>query len=81
MNYFHAEATASLHLNNEHVSSDFMALASHMTDCERSRGRFFALRTALETLHAVTAPRLVTTGAVLVISSFGLIGLGLLTLA
>ncbi len=81
MNYFHAEATASLPLSNQHVSSDFMALASHMTDCERSRGRFFALRTALETLHALTAPRLVTTGAVLVISSVGLIGLGLLTLA
>ena len=81
MNYVNAESTTSSPLSNQHVSSDFMALASHMTDCERSRGRFFGLRTALETLHAVTAPRLVTTGAVLVVSSIGLIGLGLLTLA
>ncbi|MEO6320081.1 MAG: hypothetical protein ABIR56_05400 [Polaromonas sp.] len=81
MNHFHAETATRLPLSSEHVSSDFMALASHMTDCQRSRGRFFALRTALETLHAVAAPRLVTTGAILVISSFGLIGLGLLTLA
>lgn len=68
-------------LSSEQVSSDFMALASHMTDCQRSRGRFFNLRTALETLHAITAPRLVTTGAVLVISSLGLLGLGLLAAA
>ena len=68
-------------LNNESVSSDFMALASHMTACQRSRSRFFTLRTGLEYLHAVTAPRLVTTGAALVAGSLCLVGLGLLTLA
>lgn len=71
----------SLLLSNELVSSDFMALASHMSDCQRSRGRFFTLRTRLESLHAVTAPRLVTTGAALAICSLGLVGLGLLTMA
>lgn len=77
----HAKAANRFALSSEHVSSDFMALASHMTDCQRSRGRFFTLRTSLETLHAVTAPRLVTTGAVLVVCSLGLVGLGLLALA
>ena len=74
----HAEASHRFPLSSEHVSSDFMALASHMTDCQRSRGRFFTLRITLETLHAVAAPRLVTTGAVLVVCSLGLV---LLTLA
>ncbi len=64
--------------SQELVSSDFMALASHMSECERSRGRFFTLHAVLETLHAVTAPRLVTTGALLVVCSLGLV---LLTLA
>lgn len=68
-------------LSSEHVSSDFMALASHMTDCQRSRGRFFTLRSTLETLHSLTAPRLVTTGVVLTASSLALVGLGLLMLA
>ena len=63
---------------NDFVSSDFSALASHMNDCQRSRSRFFTLRSALETLHSLTAPRLVTTGAVLLICSFVLVGLGLL---
>jgi hypothetical protein len=77
----HAEAAQRLSLSNEFVSSDFMALASHMTDCQRSRGRFFTLRTLLETVHAAVAPRLVTTGAALMVCSLGLVGLGLLTLA
>jgi len=68
-------------LSSELVSTDFRALASHMSACERSRGRFFTLRTLLETLHTVTAPRLVTTGSVLAIASLSMVGLGLLTLA
>ncbi len=74
----HADASHHFPLSNEHVSSDFMALASHMTDCQRSRGRFFTLRTILEKLHAVTTPRLVTTGVL--VCSLGLAGLGLLAL-
>lgn len=78
MNPSSTEAASRFSLSNELVSSDFMALANHMSKCERSRGRFFILRRALETLHTVAAPRLVTTGAVLVVCS---LGLGLLTLA
>ncbi|ABM38391.1 hypothetical protein [Polaromonas naphthalenivorans] len=75
------EAVQRRSLSNERVSSDFMALASHMMHCQRSRGRFFTVRVTLETLHAITAPRLVTTGAALVACSLGLLGLGLLTMA
>ena len=73
-----AEAASHALRRNVCVSGDFTALASHMTDCQRSRGRFFALRAALETLHAVTAPRIVTTGAVCAVCS---LALGLLILA
>ena len=66
---------------NDLVTSDFMALASHMTACKRSRGRFFSIRATLEALHALTAPRMVTTGAVLVALSLGFVGVGLLALA
>jgi len=68
-------------LSNEVVSSDFMALASHMTACQRSQSRFFIVRACLESLHAFTAPRLVTTGIVLAVGGLSLVGLGLLTLA
>lgn len=77
----HVGASPLFSLSSAHVSSDFLALASHMTVCQQARGRFFTLRTRLEKLHAVMAPRLVTTAAVLVVCSFGLVGLGLLTLA
>jgi len=73
-----AEAASHSLRRNACVAGDFTALASHMTDCQRSRGRFFALLATLETLHAVTAPRIVTTGAVCVVFS---LALGLLTLA
>ena len=66
---------------SELVSSDFMALASHMSACRQSRGRFFSLRASLETLHALTAPRMVTTGVILVTLSLGLLGVGFLALA
>ncbi|MBK5206117.1 MAG: hypothetical protein JJD98_12140 [Polaromonas sp.] len=60
---------------NEFVSSDFQALASHMNDCQRSRGRFFVLRATLETLHALASPRIVTTGALFVFCGLGLLAL------
>lgn len=81
MDAIHTQSARRLSLSNKFVSRDFMALASHMTDCERSRGRFFTLRTRLESLHALTASRLVTTGAALAICSLALLGLGLLTMA
>jgi hypothetical protein len=58
---------------NDFVSSDFLALASHMNACHRSRGRLFMLRSSLESLHALASPRIVTTGAALV--ACGLLGL------
>jgi len=63
------------------VTSDFMALESHMSACRQSRGRFFSLRASLETLHALIAPRIVTTGVILVTLSLGLLGVGFLALA
>lgn len=63
--------------SQEPVTSDFAALAAHMTECERSRGRFFTLRAVLESLHAMTAPRMVTTGALLVACTVGLVLLAL----
>ena len=78
MNPSTAKIPSPFPCSQEPVSSDFAALAAHMTECERSRGRFFTLRAVLESLHAMTAPRMVTTGALLVTCSVGLI---LLTLA
>ena len=60
---------------NNPVSSDFVALASHMNDCQRSRGRWFVLRSALESLHAMASPRIVTTAAVFVVCAMGLLAL------
>ena len=59
----HAEAVSRIPASHEFVSSDFMALAAHMNDCQRSRGRFFALRATLESLHAMSSRRIVTTAA------------------
>lgn len=46
------------------VSTDAAALASHMDDCASSRGRFFGLKSALESAHAMLFPRLITAVAV-----------------
>lgn len=76
MNPSTAEAASPLARDDAFVSSDFIALASHMTACQRSRGRFFTLQAGLETLQSLTAPRLVTAGALCVLCS-GLIILAL----
>lgn len=68
-----AEAARRLSVTNDLVSTDFHALASHMIDCQRSRGRFFSLRSTLEMLHATASPRIVTTGALLVFCGLGLL--------
>ena len=61
----------------QQVSSDFKALALHMSECKRSRSRFFTLQNVLQTCHALTAPRLVTTGVLLVVCSAGMVALAL----
>ena len=81
MTPYNAQSKQRLSLSNALVSSDFMALASHMTACQRSQSRFFSLRTRLESLHAVTASRLVTTGVALAAGGLLVVGLGLLTMA
>ena len=57
----------------EHVSSDFMQLASHMNECRRSQGRFAQARVLLESLHAVARPRIVTTLSIVVVGVLGLL--------
>ena len=46
------------------VSSDTAALASHMSECAKTRSRFFGLHAALELGHAVLTPRMVTAAAI-----------------
>lgn len=62
-------------IDNNPVSSDFSALASHMNACQRSRGRWFTLRATLESLHAMASPRIVTSIAVFVFCTLGLLAL------
>ena len=47
------------------VSSDTAALASHMSECAKTRSRFFGLHAALEFAHALLTPRMVTAAAVI----------------
>ena len=76
MSTAHTRGSSPFDTINEFVSSDFSALASHMSACQRSQGRFFQLRAALEFVHAYASPRIVTTAAL-----FAACGLGLLALA
>lgn len=55
------------------LSSDMAALATHMDDCRRSRGRFFSARSAGDVLRDLVSSRIVSTGALL-----GAVGLCLL---
>ncbi|MHB1198124.1 MAG: hypothetical protein ACYCZ6_00900 [Polaromonas sp.] len=70
-----AESVSRFPVTNDYVSSDFLILALHMDDCQRSRGRFFGLHAALETLHAMASPRIVTSAALLVFSVLLLLAL------
>ncbi|WP_298923708.1 hypothetical protein [uncultured Ramlibacter sp.] len=76
MTHASTRAVRPLGAINEQVSSDFDALASHMQACYLSQGRFFQLRSSLESLHALVSPRLISTAAL-----FTVIGLGLLAIA
>jgi hypothetical protein len=57
------------------VSTDTAALASHMSDCAKTRSRFFGLHAALELGHALLTPRMVTAAviAVVVLVSTGVV--------
>ena len=54
------------------VSRDFLALASHMSDCQQSQGHFFVARSALESLQTLASPRIVTTGTLVSLCTLGL---------
>lgn len=58
----HAQAQPPADVNSI-VSSDMMALASHMSDCQRSHGSFLPLRSALEWTKSMASGHIVTTGA------------------
>lgn len=58
---------------NASVSRDFLALASHMHDCQCSHGHFFVLQTMLESLQALASPRIVTTGTLVAVCILGLL--------
>ncbi len=49
------------------VVSDAAELASHMNHCASSRSRFFAMQTALHSVHSALSPRIVTVAALVVI--------------
>ena len=70
-----SRATSGFSVIDNPVTSDFSALASHMNACQRSRGRWFTLRAALESLHAMASPRIVTTAAVFAFCALGLLAL------
>ena len=57
------------------VSADTADLASHMSHCAHSRGRFFALHSTLQSTHGVVCSHMVTVSALVAI------GLGLMLLA
>lgn len=48
---------------NDIVSSDMMALAAHMSDCQRSHGSLLPLLSALEWAKETVFGHVVTTGA------------------
>lgn len=55
------------------VSRDSDLLALHMQSCERARGRFFKLQSAMEMAHGIVSPRIFTSTAVLVLCGASLL--------
>lgn len=60
-------ADSSSARTTDFVSTDSANLASHMSHCASSRSRFFALHSALQSIHGLVSPRIVTVSAVLAI--------------
>ena len=72
MTSLHSSTPLSNACHIDFVSTDAAALASHMDDCASSRGRFFGLKSALESAHSMLFPRLITAvaiGLVLVVAA------------
>ncbi|MES2413174.1 MAG: hypothetical protein V4614_05190 [Pseudomonadota bacterium] len=49
------------------VSSDTVALASHMDRCASTRGKLFGLHLAMESAHSLIFPRMVTAAVIAVV--------------
>lgn len=49
------------------VTSDMTALAAHMKRCASARGRLFAVRGSLQTIHSLAAGRIVTLACLAVV--------------
>ena len=69
MTTFNMMTNLSSASKTDFVSTDTAELASHMNHCASSRGRFFALNTALQCAHSVLCTRIVTVGALVVVAS------------
>ena len=63
MNTLKSQRHSAPSASNEFIATDFSALALHMNACQRASGGLFHVRFLLETLHALAAPRIVTSGA------------------
>ena len=75
MSTAHARAAGPFSGIQDFVSSDFLDLASHMSACQRCRGRLFHLRARLESVHALVSTRIVTTAALFAVCALGLLAL------
>lgn len=49
------------------VLSDTAALASHMSECAKTRSQFFGVYAVLELVQALLTPRMVTTAVIAVV--------------
>ncbi len=74
MNTLNISADRSSAKRVDFVTTDAVELASHMSHCASSRGRFFVLRSALQASHALVSGRIIT------VAAFVVIGTGLLAL-
>lgn len=67
--------TNSRPLQGDFVSSDFDALALHMRECARGRGRLFSLQGGLQRIESMAAGRIVTVAFVAFVMGLGLVSL------
>lgn len=62
-------------MQGDFVSSDFDALALHMRECERERGRLFSLIGRLERIQSMAAGRIVTVAFFAFVMGLGLVAI------
>lgn len=59
-----ADSSAAFSNFPDFVSTDTVALASHMSDCASTRSRIFGLQTMLESVHSAVQPRMATVAVI-----------------